>query len=226
MNGFFILRGTMGRTFLRSSTTTTTGTKQRVRLLLTSSLTVLATSFTPNFLNTRGVTPRIPIIRLPNPWQNSQRVMATRTNHQADELEELLAREEFHDVLPLEKGSHNSAKLMIPSDRTNDTDDFCRDSFRDRLESTITACRELGKSSLWVHVPMSRASLIEDMVEFGLTFHHASGDVAVLNLWLLDDLESKIPEFATHNGKWLVRDMPCRQPCTCSYSQIQIDLLW
>ena len=127
--------------------------------------------------------------------------MATRTNHQADELEELLAREEFHDVLPLEKGSHNSAKLMIPSGRANDTDDFCRDSFRNRLESTITACRELGKSSLWVHVPMSRASLIEDMVEFGLTFHHASGDVAVLNLWLLDDLESKIPEFATHNGK-------------------------
>lgn len=45
---------------------------------------------------------------------------------------------------------------------------------------------------------MSRASLIEDMMDFGLAFHHAEGQTAVLNVWLHDS-ESKIPTFATHN---------------------------
>lgn len=67
------------------------------------------------------------------------------------------------------------------------------------MEATVMACRELGKSSLWVEVPMCRASLIECMSEFGLKFHHAEGDSAVLNVWLRESTESKIPSFATHN---------------------------
>lgn len=47
-------------------------------------------------------------------------------------------------------------------------------------------------------MPMSRASLIEDMSEFGLRFHHAEGSSAVLNLWLLET-DSKVPTFSTHN---------------------------
>ena len=46
---------------------------------------------------------------------------------------------------------------------------------------------------------MERASLIQDMKEFGLRFHHAFDETAVLSIWLLQDSESKIPEFATHN---------------------------
>jgi 8-oxo-dGTP pyrophosphatase MutT (NUDIX family) len=57
----------------------------------------------------------------------------------------------------------------------------------------------MGKSSLWVEVPMSRASLVEDMAEFGLRFHHAEGETAVLNVWLKGEVSSKIPLFATHN---------------------------
>ena len=132
--------------------------------------------------------------------------MATRASKASEEEEELLDPEVYQDVLlPFEKGSHNSAKLVIPvDDKNNDNDHlvhslFARDTFRERLASTIQACRELGKSSLWVYVTMARASLMEDMGELGLTFHHASGDVAVLNLWLKES-ESKIPEFATHNG--------------------------
>jgi len=45
---------------------------------------------------------------------------------------------------------------------------------------------------------MSRAGLIEDMVDLGLRFHHAAGETAVLNVWLRGG-ESKIPEYATHN---------------------------
>lgn len=107
---------------------------------------------------------------------------------------------EFSDCLPVEKGSHNSAKLSVPVVDNGDSDSFFdKSTFRDRLGATVTACRELGRSSLWVEVPMSRAGLIEDMAEFGLRFHHARDDIAVLNVWLKEDGESKIPEFATHN---------------------------
>jgi ADP-ribose pyrophosphatase YjhB (NUDIX family) len=108
--------------------------------------------------------------------------------------------ETFSDVLPVEKGSHNSAKVSVPVfDLDNGDNFFDKATFRDKLGATVTACRELGRSSLWVEVPMSRAGLIEDMAEFGLRFHHARDDTAVLNVWLKDEHESKIPEFATHN---------------------------
>ena len=114
-------------------------------------------------------------------------------------MEELETLEgQWEDVLPMDKGSHNSVKVLVPSD--DESDLFAKDTFATRLEATLTACRELGKSALWIHVPMSRASLIEDMSRIpGLEFHHAHGSTAVLNLWLRDDVESKIPEFATHN---------------------------
>jgi 8-oxo-dGTP pyrophosphatase MutT (NUDIX family) len=112
----------------------------------------------------------------------------------------------------LEKGSHNSARLVVPprtkSRQSSETavvsgavteDVFDRSGFRSRLNATLVACREMGKSSLWVEVPMSRSSLMEDMAEFGLRFHHAEGEAAVLNLWLQDGQVSKIPVFATHN---------------------------
>ena len=112
---------------------------------------------------------------------------------------------EWRDVLPMEKGSHNSSRIFIPSARVNDDDDddvedpFDDQLFRQRLESTLIMCQALGKSSLWVHVPMTRARLIEDMVALGLRFHHAERMTAVLNVWLKTDCQSKIPEYATHN---------------------------
>jgi len=117
-----------------------------------------------------------------------------------------LEGEEWRDVLPMEKSSHNSVRIKIPSTTASSStnydesdDPFGKSSFQKNLASTIEACRELGKSSLWVEVPMDRASLIQDMKEFGLRFHHAFDETAVLNIWLLEDSESKIPEFATHN---------------------------
>jgi hypothetical protein len=106
---------------------------------------------------------------------------------------------DFSDVLPFEKSSHNSAKVMVPGVDNVDSISSDKSTFRDRLEATVTACRKLGRSSLWVEVPMSRAGLIEDMAELGLRFHHAKDEIAVLNVWLKDDMDTKIPEFATHN---------------------------
>ena len=61
------------------------------------------------------------------------------------------------------------------------------------------ALRDIQKTSVWVEVPMSRASLIEDMIDLGFEYHHAQGKVAKLNLWLKETTESKVPEFATHH---------------------------
>lgn len=111
--------------------------------------------------------------------------------------------EEWQTVLPFEDWSHNSARINIPefeeSENTLDNkDEFERSSFSERLDSTVIALRELSKTSIWIDVPMSRASLIEDMAKTGFRFHHAQGTNAVLNLWLKDS-ESLVPEFATHH---------------------------
>ena len=106
----------------------------------------------------------------------------------------------WSDVLPVEEGSHESAKLVIPLE-ISEEDPFCTSMFFKRLRATVTACRQLGKSSIWVEVPMARSSLIEsgDMFGLGFRFHHAVGDKSVLNLWLRETHESKIPDFSTHN---------------------------
>jgi ADP-ribose pyrophosphatase YjhB (NUDIX family) len=105
----------------------------------------------------------------------------------------------WKDVLPYRDGSHNSAKVVVPAgSRSLHGSPFHRSSFQDRLKATVTAARELGKSSIWVDVPLSRGSLLEDMADLGFAFHHAQGDTASLNLWL-KDTESKVPEFATHH---------------------------
>jgi ADP-ribose pyrophosphatase YjhB (NUDIX family) len=107
----------------------------------------------------------------------------------------------FHQVLPYTEGSHMSIKVTVPSPpadrRVDEGDPFDVTYFRQRLENTITAGRQLEKSSLWVEIPMTRASLIEEMVDLSFTFHHAKGPTANLVLWLLES-ENKIPEYATH----------------------------
>ena len=104
----------------------------------------------------------------------------------------------WQDIVPFEKGSHNSAKIAVPAVAPEDQDPFHRSTFRIRLENTVKLLTEMEKSSVWVQVPMARASLIEDMVELGFRFHNAEGDKANLNLWLKDSA-SMVPEFATTN---------------------------
>ncbi len=108
----------------------------------------------------------------------------------------ILEGEQWKDVLPFEKSAHNSASIIIPAEPNPLYD---RETFRSRLEATCEVLRELEKSSVWVEVPMSRASLIEEMSILGFEYHHAQGSTAKLNLWLRDGTESKVPEYATHH---------------------------
>ena len=97
-------------------------------------------------------------------------------------------------LLPFEKSSHNSATIII-TDGENMIYD--KSTFKQKLEETVSALRVMEKRSVWVHIPMSRGSLLEDMVDLGFEFHNAQGKTAKLNLWLPTDRESKVPEFAT-----------------------------
>jgi len=105
------------------------------------------------------------------------------------------------DILPLRKGSHNSVNITVPAATKENHRMFENVSFREHLIATIDACRNMRKSSIWIEVPMSRCSLIEggDMYQLGFRFHHALDDKAVLNLWLPENSESKVPAFSTHH---------------------------
>jgi len=133
------------------------------------------------------------------------KMSSSKTSDQLQE-DQLIGDDEWDEVLPFEDGSHNSAKIVIPaastaaaeSENSKVADPFERSTFAQRIEATIATCRELHKSSIWIEVPMTRASLIEDLANFNMEFHHAEGNTANLCLWLKDDSDNKIPNYATH----------------------------
>lgn len=106
---------------------------------------------------------------------------------------------DWRNILPYELGSHNSATITVPSELSSDGP-FRSENIARLFQSTVSACKESGKSSIWVHVPMTRSSVIDagKLFELGFRFHHAVGDISTLNLWLSDS-PSKIPNFSTHN---------------------------
>jgi ADP-ribose pyrophosphatase YjhB (NUDIX family) len=122
---------------------------------------------------------------------------ATRTNDEEEENND-------DKILPYVETSHNSVTIKIPNKNDEGNENnilFQPQYFSTSLANTIVAVRESDKSSIWVEVPMSRASLIEEIerANLGFQFHHAEGNTAKLNAWLRDDIPSKVPEFATHH---------------------------
>jgi ADP-ribose pyrophosphatase YjhB (NUDIX family) len=111
--------------------------------------------------------------------------------------------------LPYTETSHRSVTIIVPavdhaSSSSSSNDPFANERFCQGLSATIDACRAMRKSSIWIHVPMSRCAVIEiaDLASLGFQFHHARGaddNTVALNLWLDDRTPSKIPEFATHH---------------------------
>eukprot|EP00934_Nitzschia_sp_Nitz4_P005827 Nitzschia sp. Nitz4//scaffold128_size63911//47925//48794//NITZ4_006226-RA/size63911-processed-gene-0.19-mRNA-1//1//CDS//3329534853//5817//frame0 len=98
------------------------------------------------------------------------------------------------EYLPFEPSSHRSATITIPED---DVRIFQREGFPERLQQTCSWLQTAHTiTSVWVNVPMSRASWIEDMQDLGFRFHNAEGKVAQLNLWLGEG-ECKVPPYAT-----------------------------
>lgn len=104
---------------------------------------------------------------------------------------------DWDKILPFQKNTHNSVKIVVPDEEQND-DLYDVDTFHNKLEATIATALQLKKTALWITVPISRARLIEEASKSGFSFHHAEGHTATLSKWLLDDVESRIPTYATH----------------------------
>jgi hypothetical protein len=132
------------------------------------------------------------------PFSSFQRrsLSTRRSNGNGSEL--IQDTDDWHDVLPFEDWTHQSAKITIPARGDQADDMFKRGSFVERLHSTILTLQEMDRTSIWVDVHISRSSLIEEMSTLGFQFHHAQSENAVLNLWLKDS-PSLVPDFATHN---------------------------
>ena len=85
-------------------------------------------------------------------------------------------------LLPYDDHTHNSIKVTIPTTIENDEDDNNMyhniDIFQSRLHATITTAKSLGKSALWMVVPLSYGHLLPSASELGLTYHHATGKEA------------------------------------------------
>ncbi|KAL7543117.1 hypothetical protein ACHAXR_012416 [Thalassiosira sp. AJA248-18] len=109
--------------------------------------------------------------------------------------------EGFKNTLPFQKHSHNSVKITVTvPDEENDgnADPYNLTTFHSKLQATIAAAQQLHKTAIWITIPMSRARLMEEASKSGFEFHHAEGDVATLSKWLLEEEESRIPTYATH----------------------------
>eukprot|EP00540_Astrosyne_radiata_P020832 CAMPEP_0116828950 /NCGR_PEP_ID=MMETSP0418-20121206/3926_1 /TAXON_ID=1158023 /ORGANISM="Astrosyne radiata, Strain 13vi08-1A" /LENGTH=339 /DNA_ID=CAMNT_0004457867 /DNA_START=935 /DNA_END=1954 /DNA_ORIENTATION=+ len=147
-----------------------------------------------SYFTARSVPFRLRAFRpYPSAWA-ALATFATSANTESSSSSSLADGDDWHPILPYQDGSHKSAKILVRDDDPL----FSKDAFGTRLDATISACRTLGKQSVWVDVPMSKGSLLEDCHKAGLRFHHAEGEVASLCLWLNDMTPSKIPTFATH----------------------------
>lgn len=103
-------------------------------------------------------------------------------------------QEKWDVVLAFKELPHRSVKIIV-----DDSDQFDKTTFTNRLKATIEACKQLNKSSIWVEVPITKASLIEDLAIENFKLHHADDNGLVANLYLwLSEGECKIPTFATH----------------------------
>ena len=97
-------------------------------------------------------------------------------------------------LLPFEDKRHNSIEIKVrPDDRT-----FDESTFEGSLLATEKAALHLGKTAVWIEVPILQSRFIELAARCGFEFHHAEGDQASLCKWIDTEHASRIPCFATH----------------------------
>mmetsp|Transcript_903 Transcript_903/g.1115 ORF Transcript_903/g.1115 Transcript_903/m.1115 type:complete len:326 (+) Transcript_903:42-1019(+) len=94
---------------------------------------------------------------------------------------------------------YSAAEVKVDKKHEDINDDSV---FLDNLRSSIDFWKANDKISAWVHVPMNRARLVEDLTnsDFKFELHHTNNteQTIVLKRWLVDNTEDKIPPFATH----------------------------
>lgn len=126
---------------------------------------------------------------------NKQRIITSLYTTTGDDDENFLSI-----LLPFEKHTHNSIKISIDEDVSDNGSEDAYDisTFQSKLQATLDTAYELHKSAMWIDIDISRSNLISQAAQLGFQYHHASGAKATLCKWLIKDQESRIPEYATH----------------------------
>ena len=70
--------------------------------------------------------------------------------------------------------------------------------FAARLADSIAHWKKLHRRGVWLKIPIQRAHLIASAIEQGFVFHHAERDYVMLNHWLSEAEENKLPPNASH----------------------------
>ena len=96
--------------------------------------------------------------------------------------------------LPFEDNRHNSIMIKVPGHDAS----FDESTFEGSLLATEEAALHLGKTAVWIEVPIIQSRYIELAARCGFEFHHAEGDQASLCKWIDTEHASRIPCFATH----------------------------
>jgi len=71
-------------------------------------------------------------------------------------------------------------------------------AFSGALVRTVAALKTMRKGAVYLKVDMQQSHCIPIAATAGFQYHHAEGDAATLLLWLPEDVECKVPPFATH----------------------------
>jgi len=95
--------------------------------------------------------------------------------------------------LPYREMPFSSVEIDADSLSVDDSSEFST-----RLFITVQKLRAEKKNAVYLKVSMLYAHYIPMAGLFGFQYHHAEGDVAMLLLWLPQDIECKVPPFATH----------------------------
>ena len=111
--------------------------------------------------------------------------------------------------LEFEELPYRGAEVRLPArgDETADNDE----QFLDQLKSSLNYWAEKDYTSAWLHIPASRAGLVEaltsetktdpasiDSLAFDLHHINATDSTIILKKWLRPNAEDKIPPFASH----------------------------
>jgi hypothetical protein len=75
-------------------------------------------------------------------------------------------------------------------------DDF--NTYVRELKNSLEHWRSSGKRGVWLKVPIEKSEFISPAVAEGFKFHHAEQGYAMLNHWLSEQEENKMPPNASH----------------------------
>lgn len=72
------------------------------------------------------------------------------------------------------------------------------DTYTETLKTSLRYWKENSKRGIWLKIPIDKVDFVAPAVKEGFVFHHAEKGYIMLNHWLSDSEENKLPANASH----------------------------